>query len=71
MMCNSQDDDALWLRAVDQGEAEPLDDDAAGVGARRRTGEGKRKDAGCGVFHSRGEALAQPGLRIIVIDDFG
>jgi len=70
-MCDGENNDAVRLRAIDQGEAKPLDDDAAGIGARRRTGKGKREGTRCGVFHCRGEALAQAGLRFIVVDDFG
>jgi hypothetical protein len=71
MMRDSEYDDAIGLRAVDQGEAEPLDDDPACIGTGRGAGPRKRKGAGCGLFHGRGEALAQAGLRFIVIDDFG
>lgn len=71
MMRDGEYDNAFGLRTVDQGEAEPLDDDPACIGAGRGAGQRKRKSAGCGLFHSCGEALAQAGLRFIVIDDFG
>jgi len=71
MMRDGEYDDAIGLRAVDQGESEPLDDDPACIGTGRGARLRKRKSAGCGLFHSRGEALAQAGLRFIVIDDFG
>lgn len=71
MMRDGEYDDAIRFRAVDQGEAEALDDDPACIGARRGAGLGKRKSAGSGLFNGRGEALAQTGLRFIVINDFG
>lgn len=71
MVCNGEYDDAVRLRAVDQGETEPADDDPARVGARRGARERKRESARCGLFHCRGEALAQAGLRFIVINNFG
>jgi len=71
MMRDGEYDDAIGFRAVDQGNAEPLDDDPAGIGTRRGARPRKGKSAGCGLFHGRGEALAQAGLRFIVIDDFG
>lgn len=71
MMRDGENDDAIRFRAVDQGEAEALDDDPACIGTGRGARLRKRKSAGCGRFHGRGEALAQAGLRFIVIDDFG
>jgi len=70
-MRDGEYDDAIGLRAVHQGEADPLDDDPACIGAGRGAGLRKCKSAGCGLFHGRGEALAQAWLRFIVIDDFG
>ncbi len=36
MMRNGEYDNAVWFRAVDQGEAKPVDDDPARIGAARR-----------------------------------
>jgi len=71
MMRDGENDDAIGLRAVHQGETEPLDDDPACIGAGSGAGLRKRKSAGCSFFHGHGEALAQAGLRFIVINDFG
>lgn len=71
MMRDGEYDNAIGLWAVDQGETKPLDDDPACIGAGRGAGQRKRKGAGRGLFDGRGEALAQSGLRFIVIDDFG
>jgi hypothetical protein len=71
MMRDSEYDDAIGLRAEDQREAEPLDDDPACIVTGRGAGPRKRKGAGCGLIHGRGEALAHAGMRINVKDDFG
>ena len=71
MMRDGEYDDAIRFRAVDQKEAEALDDDPACIGAGRGAGLRKRKSAGCCLFHGRGEARAQAGFRFIVVDDFG
>lgn len=70
-MRNGKDDDALGFHAVDEREAESLDDDAPRIAARRRPGVRKGKGAGSGFLDRCGEALAQAGLRFIVVDDFG
>ena len=71
MMCNGEDDDAIGFHAVKERKAEALDDDAARIAGRRRTGVWEGKGAGGGVLDRCGEALAQAGLRLIVVDDFG
>jgi hypothetical protein len=71
MMRHCEDDDALGLHAVEERETKPLDDDTARIPARRRPGVWKGKGTGGGFLDGRREALAQAGLRFIVVDDLG
>lgn len=71
MMRHRKDDNSLGLNAIEEREAEPFDNDPAGIAARRRPGMRKCKCASSGFLDRRGEALAQAGLRFIVVDDFG
>lgn len=70
MMRNGKDNDALGLDAVEERKAEAFDNDAARIAARRRARVRKGKGTGSRFFDRRGEALAQAGLRFIVVDDF-
>lgn len=70
-MCDGEDDDALRLHAVEQREAKAFNDDAASITARRRPGMWKGEGTGSGFFDRCGKALAQAGLRFVVVDDFG
>ncbi|MGA8050482.1 MAG: hypothetical protein WCA09_09905 [Burkholderiales bacterium] len=71
MMRNGEDDDAIGFHAVEEREAEAFDDDAARVAGGRRAGAWKGKGAGGRILDRCREALAQAGLRLIVVDDFG
>jgi hypothetical protein len=71
MMRDGEDNDAVRFHTVEDREAEPFDDDAARIAGRRRSGVWKGEGAGGSFLDRCGEALAQAGLRFIVVDDFG
>ena len=71
MMRDGEDNDAVRFHAVEDREAEPFDDDAARIAGRRRSGVWKGEGAGSSFPDRCDEALAQAGLRFIVVDDFG
>jgi hypothetical protein len=71
MMRDRKDDYSLGLNAVEQREAEAFDNDPAGIAARRRPGMRIGKCARSRYLDRCGEALAQAGLRFIVVDNFG
>jgi hypothetical protein len=70
MMRDGEDNDAVRFHAVEDRETEPFDDDAARIARGRRSGVWKGERAGSSFLDRCGEALAQAGLRFIVVDDF-
>ncbi len=71
MMCDSKDNDSVWLRPVDDREREFLHEYAASIGTKRGSGQWEGKRTGSRLFNCRGEACAQSGLGFTVVNDLG
>lgn len=70
MMCHREDDDAVFVRTVDNCEREVLNEHSSSALRGWRSREWKCEGARRGFFDRCGEANSKPRLLAIVLSDF-